>query len=170
MNWLTNDIKNRRAETKRIKKYAKELIMDKKKAKKFLQKAGIITKTDKLTKPYKTKPEDTYPIKIDDIWVAIGGIGQTRADFYKVMKFTEKTVWLTGVPSKCIKNDGRNWVWHVRPDLKAPLGQIEKRKLCWSQGWDGKDPRTPYCNTGSSSYMGSARPWDGKTVIESGMY
>jgi len=47
------DKKEQKEYIKELRKFGKELIGSKEKAEKFLQDAGIHTKTGKLTKPYK---------------------------------------------------------------------------------------------------------------------
>lgn len=115
-------------------------------------------------------------LKVGDIWVAIGGIGQTRCAFYRVVRFTKASVWIQPIPSKCVKNDNKHWVWHQMPDVDAAEDtEPQRRKLHWTDANLWKHPKAkpdmwPSCDHGDSSYMGRATPWDGKAVIESGMY
>jgi hypothetical protein len=53
-NWVANDVIERRAAIKEFVEYAERIARDKKAARSVVQRAGIFTKTGRLTKHYKT--------------------------------------------------------------------------------------------------------------------
>src|SRR5882757_5790325 len=97
-------------------------------------------------------------LKKGDIWVAIGGIGQTRCAFYRIVRFTKASVWIQPITSKCVKNDNKNWVWHQMPDAVADI-KPQRRKLHWTDANLWKYPKVKPDMQLS--------PLDGKAVIES---
>lgn len=118
------------------------------------------------------------PIQCGHIWCCIGGIGQTRVDFYQVTGITEKRIRLNGISNNYLGNKySKSWLWYVIPLVPQTVDkdcQRSWRVLHWSDMNIGKLIRSrdmrPSCKTDSWSYMGSARPWDGKVVTEEGQY
>jgi hypothetical protein len=53
-NWVAHDVAERRAAVKDFVKYAKRIARDPEAARSVAQRAGILTKTGRLTKHYKT--------------------------------------------------------------------------------------------------------------------
>lgn len=68
MQWEIHQKMNVREETKRMKKYVRHLLKDKGKCRQLLQDAGIMTKTGKLTKPYRNHSQKIQIAMPTIIW------------------------------------------------------------------------------------------------------
>ena len=86
-----------------------------------------------------------------------GGCTMQLPTFYKIIRRTQKTIWLVEIANQLVEDDGYGQEGHKIP-VDIPKGTVFYRRI---KNW--KDSGHKYQEYAYQRYWGIIEPWDGLT-------